>query len=143
MILIIAISMIVFVIRDRKLRRRKPVSTFFDSPPYIPPMPSEPPPKPPKDVKIPFSAQPTQEETSSQDPFEESSAVERAEVGDTDGKVGGYVTNPPYVMGQLKGADDGKSPLARRSFSSWTTDDQLSELQPPSVVKLYVAVLFC
>lgn len=47
-----------------------------------------------------------------------------AERGESGNPNGDYVTNPPYVMGELEGSD-GKTPLAARdSFSSWTRDDE-------------------
>ncbi|KXN81782.1 hypothetical protein AN958_03708 [Leucoagaricus sp. SymC.cos] len=131
-IVIIAISMVVFVIRDRKLRRRQKhlrksfcqlPQEEFQAPPPQGPLPF----KPLRDVTPLKTMESTSVAIPSPNPFEVSPALERGSVAAEGGNVtgdGGYITNPPYVMGELvKGADDGKVPLARRSFSSWTNDD--------------------
>lgn len=41
------------------------------------------------------------------------------ESGDGGNPSGGYICNPPYVMGELNSSNDGKPSLERASFSSW------------------------
>lgn len=107
MILLIAISMVVFVIRDRKRRRRRTILSFVSQRSF-----GNAPPLPPKG------------EATGRNPFEEVPFAESATGNNLDGS---YRTNPPYVMGELDGKDDGKPPLARRSFSSWSHDDGSSK----------------
>lgn len=118
-ILIIAISMIVFVVRDRKLRRRRTILSILSKhsqtmPPFKPSKAEFTPRNTLELEATPRSQQPP-------NPFEESPTVESG------GNGGGYITNPPYVMREMEGANDDKPPLARRSFSSWTNDDEASK----------------
>ncbi|KAJ3573169.1 hypothetical protein NP233_g2598 [Leucocoprinus birnbaumii] len=116
-IVIIAIAMIVFVIRDRKLRRRKSEMNMFDfsDTRHIPSVPTTTPPRPPRSIKSLILAQGTSRGT-----FVELPDVESG------GKSGSFITNPPYVMRELEGLDDGRAPMDSRSFSSWTNNDELS-----------------
>lgn len=51
------------------------------------------------------------------------------ESGEGGNPNGGYISNPPYVMGELDSPNDGKYPFGRTSSSSWAPQES-SESSP-------------